>query len=99
MWKRWHAGIQRGSPKALDAVDRLLSKLAEPDRKKPPLEQHRWVEVLRLSSHGLTRKRVAREMGIGEETVKTHLQRAAVALGANNTTHAVAIAWRKGLIE
>lgn len=35
----------------------------------------------------------------GEATVKSQLLRARLKLGATNTTHAVAIALRKGLIK
>jgi LuxR family transcriptional regulator, quorum-sensing system regulator RaiR len=54
--------------------------------------------VLILASNGFRRKQTAQAMGIGEETVRNHLARARFRLKATNTTHAVAIAIRRGLI-
>lgn len=54
--------------------------------------------ALVLASHGFRRKQTAQAMGIGEETVRNHLARARFRLKATNTTHAVAIAIRRGLI-
>jgi len=54
--------------------------------------------VLILASNGFRRKQTALAMGIGEETVRNHLARARLRLKATNTTHAVAIAIRRGLI-
>jgi DNA-binding CsgD family transcriptional regulator len=44
------------------------------------------------------RKEIAHAMGLGEETVRNHLSRARYRLRALNTTHAVAIAIRRGII-
>jgi DNA-binding NarL/FixJ family response regulator len=47
--------------------------------------------ALRLLAQGLERKQIADEMGIGEETVKTHLSEVRRKLGARTSAHAVAI--------
>jgi DNA-binding NarL/FixJ family response regulator len=47
--------------------------------------------VLRLLAQGLGRKQMAERMGVGEETVKTHLAEARRKLGARTSAHAVAI--------
>lgn len=49
-------------------------------------------------SHGLTAQGVAEMMGIGEETVKSHIAIARLKLQAKNTPHAVANALRLGII-
>ncbi|QBE65385.1 response regulator [Pseudoduganella lutea] len=56
-------------------------------------------EVLRLVGQGNSNKQVAREMGITEETVKCHMKTILSKLGANDRTHAVAIAIRRGIID
>lgn len=55
-------------------------------------------EVLRLVAAGATNKRIADDLGIGDETVKTALRRAFAKLGAHKRAEAVAEAQRLGLI-
>ena len=55
-------------------------------------------EVLTLLAQGLYLDEIARRLGIGSETVRTHVRKASDRLGAANRTHAVAIAIRRGLI-
>jgi DNA-binding CsgD family transcriptional regulator len=55
--------------------------------------------TLELASRGLHTKMIADEMFIGDETVKTHLAHARFKMRAKNTTHAVAEAIRKGIID
>jgi DNA-binding NarL/FixJ family response regulator len=47
--------------------------------------------VLRLLAQGMDRKQMAEQMGIGEETVKTHLAEVRRKLGARTSAQAVAI--------
>lgn len=63
----------------------------------PPTE--RELEMLRHFADGCVRKEVATRMGCSLETVKTNLLHVRAKLGANNMTHAVAIAIRRGLID
>ena len=58
----------------------------------------REVAVLRLISDGQQTAEAARLLGLGEETVRTHLKKAQGKLGAKNRTHAVAQAMRLHLI-
>ncbi|NUS61095.1 MAG: response regulator transcription factor, partial [Lysobacter sp.] len=44
-------------------------------------------------------KRVAIQLGIAEETVKAHMKSILAKLGANDRTHAVTIALRRGIID
>ena len=55
-------------------------------------------EVLTLLAQGLYLDEIAGRLGIGSETVRTHVRKASDRLGAANRTHAVAIAIRRGLI-
>ena len=56
-------------------------------------------EILQLLANGESTTVAARELGLSEETVKTHTKNALARLGARNRTHAVAIALRESLIE
>jgi LuxR family transcriptional regulator, quorum-sensing system regulator BjaR1 len=55
-------------------------------------------EVLSLLAQGLQLEEIAERLGIGTETVRTHVRKAGERLGAANRTHAVAIAIRQKLI-
>lgn len=59
----------------------------------------RELEVLRLVAEGNTNKEVGRQLAIKEETVKAHVSAAMAKLGANDRTHAVTIAVRRGYLD
>ena len=59
----------------------------------------REIEVLRSVARGNSNKRVAEELGITEETVKAHLRQILAKLAANDRTHAVTIAIKRGIID
>ncbi|WP_462419078.1 response regulator [Kytococcus sp. Marseille-QA3725] len=59
----------------------------------------RELEVVRGVSRGLTNRQIARDLGIGEATVKTHLVHAFTALEAVNRTDAVLRAQELGLLD
>jgi DNA-binding CsgD family transcriptional regulator len=54
--------------------------------------------VLRLVSMGAQSREVGQALGLGEETVRSHLKKAQAKLGARNRTQAVAEALRQHLI-
>jgi DNA-binding NarL/FixJ family response regulator len=56
-------------------------------------------EILQLLADGESTTVAARELGLSEETVKTHTKNILGRLAARNRTHAVAIAIRESLIE
>ena len=58
----------------------------------------RELAVLRLVAAGAQSSEVARALGLGEETVRSHLKKAQTKLGARNRTQAVAEALRQNLI-
>lgn len=59
----------------------------------------RETEVLQLLGQGHCNKLIAREMGIGVGTVKSHLQAILSKLNATARTHAVVLATQRGLIN
>ena len=56
-------------------------------------------QILQLLADGGSTTAAARDLGLSEETVKTHTRNALARLGARNRSHAVAIALRESLIE
>jgi DNA-binding NarL/FixJ family response regulator len=58
----------------------------------------RELEVLRLIRDGNRNKQIASELGIAETTVNFHIKNLVDKLGANDRTHAVTIAIRRGLM-
>jgi DNA-binding CsgD family transcriptional regulator len=65
--------------------------------RRPPITS-RELAVLRLVSLGRTTDEVATLLGIGEETVRSHLKKVQAKLRVRNRTHAVAEAVRQQLI-
>jgi two-component system, NarL family, response regulator len=59
----------------------------------------REIEVLRLVAAGNSNKKVADHLFISEETVKAHLRNILSKLDANDRTHAVTIAIKRGIID
>ena len=59
----------------------------------------REMDVLRQVASGNANKIIADNLEISEETVKAHMRKILSKLGANDRTHAVAIALKRGIIE
>jgi DNA-binding NarL/FixJ family response regulator len=59
----------------------------------------REVEVLRQVAGGNANKVIADHLNISEETVKAHMKNILAKLAANDRTHAVTIALKRGIIE
>ena len=75
------------------------------DGSRPPAEHHtddaltaREVQVLERVATGKANKTVADELAISEETVKSHMKSIMAKLSANDRTHAVTIALKRGII-
>jgi DNA-binding CsgD family transcriptional regulator len=58
----------------------------------------REVDVLALAATGMTNEANAGRLGIDTSTVKTHLRRIFVKIGAANATHAVSLAHRRHIL-
>jgi DNA-binding NarL/FixJ family response regulator len=59
----------------------------------------RELEVLREVAAGNANKMVAQLLNVSEETIKAHMKSILSKLGANDRTHAVTIAVKRGIIE
>jgi DNA-binding CsgD family transcriptional regulator len=78
-----------------------LEQLAGPDPKRIGSRSSltpRETSVLRLASTGAQSHGIAQALGLGEETVRSHLKKAQTKLGARTRAHAVAEALRQRLI-
>ena len=58
----------------------------------------RELEILELMSEGLSNRQIANRLWVSVETVKSHLSAVYAKLGAESRAHAVAIAFRHGLL-
>jgi DNA-binding NarL/FixJ family response regulator len=59
----------------------------------------REMDVLRLIAAGNANKEIAGRLGIAEDTVKSHITNILSKLAANDRTHAVTTALKRGIIE
>jgi DNA-binding NarL/FixJ family response regulator len=59
----------------------------------------RELQVLREVSAGNANKEIAARLGISEETVKAHMKNILSKLNANDRTHAVMLAVKRGILE
>ena len=59
----------------------------------------REVQVLRWVAEGCSNKSVALRLSISEDTVKNHMRAILAKLGANDRTHAVTLAIRRGYLD
>ncbi len=59
----------------------------------------REVVVLRLVAAGNTNKEIGAQLSLTEVTVKSHVKNILAKLGANDRTHAVTIALKRGIID
>jgi DNA-binding NarL/FixJ family response regulator len=77
-------------------AERLLREIDLPDVTEPLTD--RESEVLRMLASGCSNKEIARDLNIGEKTVKTHVSSILSKLGVTSRTQAVVYALRTGLI-
>ncbi|MBV8487415.1 MAG: response regulator transcription factor [Planctomycetaceae bacterium] len=85
-----HAGSKRINP---DVAVQLASHAGETGLSA------REIEVLTLVAAGQSNKIIAAQLFISEATVKGHLKSILAKLGANDRTHAVTLALRRGIIQ
>ena len=85
-----HAGQKRMSPEvAAEVAEHSLDDPLTP----------RELDVLRLIGGGNANKEIAAQLSITEETVKGHVKNLLSKLNANDRTHAVTLALKRGIIE
>jgi two-component system, NarL family, response regulator LiaR len=81
---------------APEAARRLMREVRSPEQ--PTIElSDRETEVLRLLAGGKANKEIARELSIGEQTVKTHVSSILGKLGVQSRTQAALYAQRTGV--
>jgi DNA-binding NarL/FixJ family response regulator len=85
-----HAGMRRIPP---DIVMELAQYMGQDSL------SGRETEVLRHAAGGNSNKRIALKLEISEETVKAHMKSILSKLMANDRTHAVTIALKRGIIN
>jgi DNA-binding NarL/FixJ family response regulator len=86
------------------AVDAALAQKSFLDPAVPPKGSRgkltrRQREILQLLANGESTTAASRELGLSEETIKTHTKNVLARLEARNRTHAVAIALRESLVD
>jgi DNA-binding NarL/FixJ family response regulator len=72
--------------------------VSEPPRRRVELTE-RELQVLRGMADGKSNAEIGRELFVSEDTVKTHARRLFRKLGARDRAHAVASAFRAGLVS
>lgn len=87
------AGQVQLSPQA---AARLMREVRAPE--SPEALTERETEVLRLLAQGRANKEIARDLGIGEKTVKTHVSNVLAKLGVQSRTQAALHAVQIGLV-
>jgi NarL family two-component system response regulator LiaR len=81
------------------AAARVMAELVESGRPRPAeLLTPREAEVLALIARGRSNKVIARELGVSEKTVKTHVSNLLGKLGVTDRTQAALYAVREGLV-
>jgi DNA-binding NarL/FixJ family response regulator len=85
-----HAGQKRIPP---EVAAQLAEHTGENDLSS------REIDVLQLIATGNANKEIAAQLSIAEETVKSHVTSILAKLGANDRTHAVTLALKRGIIE
>jgi two-component system, NarL family, response regulator LiaR len=81
------------------AAARVMAELVESSRPSPAsLLTPRETEVLALVARGQPNKVIARELGVSEKTVKTHVSNVLGKLGVTDRTQAALYAVREGLV-
>jgi DNA-binding NarL/FixJ family response regulator len=86
------AGTASLSPELLTRLTQALRRPAAPDPLRPLSPRER--EVLRLIARGHGNRQIARELAIGEQTVKTHVSSILAKLGLQDRVQAAIFALR-----
>lgn len=85
-----HAGKRRIPPQIASEIGQYAADGSLTDRE---------IEVLRRVAAGQSNKRIALELAVTESTIKAHIHSMLPKLNANDRTHAVTIALRRGILD
>ena len=86
-------GTARLSPELLTRLTRALRRPPPPDPLRPLSPRER--EVLRLIARGHSNRQIAKDLAIGEQTVKTHVRGILTKLGLQDRVQAAIFALRQ----
>jgi NarL family two-component system response regulator LiaR len=81
------------------AAARLMREVRTPEVPEPDALTERENDVLRLIAQGKANKEIARDLVIGEKTVKTHVSNILLKLGVQSRTQAALYAAQHGLAQ
>jgi DNA-binding NarL/FixJ family response regulator len=92
------------SPVATRALISRFLVSPDPDAHLAPPEQlsaltTREREVMALAAHGKSNQEIAEELFVSHLTIRTHIQRAMMKLGARDRAQLVVIAYQSGLVK
>lgn len=87
--------------------DEIARRRSDPLEPAPPVRPEptttqlspRARQVLRLLAEGFENKEIAIALRVTPETIKSHVKNLLTVLGAKNRAHAVAIAFRRGILR
>jgi DNA-binding NarL/FixJ family response regulator len=91
-------GSLRTGTSALALPHQRADVATEPPRRRVELTE-RELQVLRGMAEGKSNAEIGRDLYVSEDTVKTHARRLFRKLGARDRAHAVASAFRAGLVS
>jgi DNA-binding NarL/FixJ family response regulator len=85
-----------------EVTRRVIARFTEPARpepvRRPPELTDREFEVLVLLARGASNAEIAKDLHLGETTVKTHVSRVLTKLDLRDRTHAVVFAYENGVV-
>ena len=77
-----------------DGIDEVVAALSE-----PPKPSKRELELLTLMADGMTDAEIAEKLSISAKTMRSRFHAVRIKMQARTRTHAVAIAFRRGLLD
>ena len=98
MVKAIREAVQGGAPLDSLVTPGLLRRLRNPSQSLSTRLSPRETQVLELVAAGLSNKGIANRLGVTETTIKNQMTSVLQKLDANDRTHAVTIALRRGWI-
>lgn len=87
------------SRRKADQVTAEVIPFSAPLRELEQEPTMREIEVLQLISDGLVNREIGQRLFLSEETVKSHVRHLLAKLQARSRAHAVAVGFRRGIIN